>query len=246
MVCQSERERKQFKCFKDLTKQLNAKGLTEAGKTILIKKLFQLNIETNLLVKIKDIQDELNIVASVLASQYGVLKRLHKLCSTDENAGDDASLPEKSKKKRVLEVGKAADKSEEQPDLLGKPQQKGILHHDNEKEAPLQEKKKEKKQVHFSDGNFRDTEKDTPLLRDHSLVDDNLGIVWGNIQIVQDMQRYADQVHTSVFEIPLSPDAFLLTLHRSIIYLISNSGKRLHERLNFPEKDRSRASGKAM
>jgi hypothetical protein len=83
MVCQSERERKQFKCFKDLTKQLNAKGLTEAGKTILIKKLFQLNIETNLLVKIKDIQDELNIVASVLASQYGVLKRLHKLCSTD-------------------------------------------------------------------------------------------------------------------------------------------------------------------
>jgi len=241
-------EREQFKKFKKLTKQLNKTGINEAEKTILIKQLFQLNTETHLLVKIKDIEEELNIVAAVLASQEAVLRALLGLFSARGSSGDDASSPEHLKQNQVSEVDVAADKSVEQPDSLAKPIQKSILvHHDNEKEeTPVQEKKKEKKQVHYLDNDFKNTEKDTPLLTEDKLVNDNLAIVLGNIQVVNDMKRYAERVHTSVLENTLSPDTFLLTLHRSTIYLISNSGKLLHGRLNFPERDRSRASGKAM
>jgi hypothetical protein len=76
------------------------------------------------------------------------------------------------------------------------------LHHDDEKEeAHPQEKKKEKK-VRFGvpDEDSKDTEKETPILKNRNLVDDNLAIVVGNIRIIEDMQQYAATVHTSVFE----------------------------------------------
>jgi hypothetical protein len=208
--------------------------------------LFQLNIETHLLVEIKDIQDELNIVSSILGEQRDVFKRLHKLCptSTDESIEDDLPSPGKSKQKRVPVIDLFS--SDEQSDLLDKRKQKGILHHNDEKqEAPVPEKKKERK-VHFPDENVKNTEKETPILQNRSLVDDNLAIVMGNIRIVEDMQHYAAQVHTSVFETSLSPDLIVLTLSRSITFLISNNGRRMRGKLDFRERDRSKASGKEM
>jgi hypothetical protein len=66
------------------------KTLTEAQRTKHIEKLFQLNIETHLLVEIKDIQDELNIIGSIFGEQRDVLNRLRKLCSSEKSTEADS------------------------------------------------------------------------------------------------------------------------------------------------------------
>ncbi|KAE9365921.1 hypothetical protein N431DRAFT_495731 [Stipitochalara longipes BDJ] len=178
-----------------LTKKLNTRALTEAQRTENIEKLFELNLETHLLVEIKDIQDELNIVSSILGQQKDVLRRLHKLCPTNESAEVDSS--EQSKETLDSSVESSADALEHSGD---KRKHKGILHHDDEsEEASIHEKKKEKK-VHFGipDKDGKNTEKDMPLLKKRGLVDDNLAIVMSNIRIVEDMQHYAETVHTSI------------------------------------------------
>jgi hypothetical protein len=165
-----------------------------------------MHVETHLLIEIKDIQDELDTVASIFREQYNVLISLYKLCSTEKNTEDDSSSLEKSNQKRVPGVDVAAYKSEEQSNSLDKLRQKGILHLDNEKEeALLRHRKRERKQIHFPSEDFGDTENGTPLLKDSSLVDDNLDIVMGNLRIVEDMQSYAAQVQNSVFIIALGP-----------------------------------------
>jgi hypothetical protein len=173
------------------------KTLTEAQRTKHIEKLFQLNIETHLLIEIKDIQDELNIIASIFGEQRVVLNRLRKLCSWETSTEADSLSPSeivsKQKRAKIFE-----DKSEEQSDSTEKSKEKGILHHNDEKkEAPVQDRRKGKK-VHFPDEDPKDTDKETPILTNRSLVDDNIGIVLGNIRIMEDMQNYAAQVHTSV------------------------------------------------
>lgn len=150
------------------------------------------------MIEIKDIQDELNIISSIFGEQRNVLKRLYKLCSWEKGTEADSTSSEiMSKQKQAKRV---EDKAEGQSSLIEKPKQKGILHHNDEEEAaPLQDRRKEKK-VHFGvpDEDPKDTDKETPILTNRSLVDDNLGIVLGNIRIVEDMQHYAAQVHTSV------------------------------------------------
>jgi hypothetical protein len=165
-----------------------------------------MHVETHLLIEIKDIQDELDTVASIFREQYDVLNSLYKLCSTKKDTEDDSSSLEKSNQKRVPGVNVAAYESEKQSDSLDKPRQKGILHLDNEKEeALLRHKKRERKQIHFPNEYFGDTENGTPLLKDRGLVDDNLDIVMGNLRTVEDMQIYAMQVQNSVFIISLGP-----------------------------------------
>jgi len=171
------------------------KTLTEAQRTKHIEKLFQLNIETHLLIEIKDIQDELNIITSIFGEQRDVLNRLRKLCSSDKSTeADSASSEIMSKQKGARRF---EDKPEEQLGSIEKPKEKGILHHNDEKkEAPVQDRRKGEK-VHFPDEDPKDTDKETSILTNRSLVDDNIGIVLGNIRIVEDMQHYAAQVHTS-------------------------------------------------
>ena len=61
----------------------------------------------------------------------------------------------------------------------------------------MQDRRKGKK-VHFPDEDPKNTDKETSILTNRSLIDDNNGIVLGNICTVEDMQHYAAQVHTSV------------------------------------------------
>lgn len=173
-----------------------------------------------MLVQIKDIQDELNIVNSVLGQQKEILEKLRQLCSTNESTEEDSQSPEKSKQKPVREIDLAADKPIDQPDSRDKPKHKGILRHDDAKEELRLQENKERKQVRFPDEEFKEAEKDHPVLRNRSLVEENLGIVKGNIRIVEDMANYAAQVQTSVIEMSPPQVFFLLTLCRSTIYLI--------------------------
>lgn len=189
-----------------LTERLNARTLTEAQRTKNIEQLFQLNVETHLLVEIKDIQDELNIIASILGQQRDVLKRLHKICSMDESTDADSPTLEKSKGKGGLDVDSVAGKSGDHPDTADRTKHKSILHHDVEKEEELLQGKKRENRVHFvlPEKESKDAEKDAPILTNRSLVDDNLAIVMGNIRVVADMQDYAATVHTSVLDLSMS------------------------------------------
>ena len=150
------------------------------------------------MIEIKDIQDELNIVSSVLGQQKEILENLYKLCSPNENTGVDSKVTENSNPKTFSGVELIADNQVDEPDSRNKLNHKSILHHDGLKEH---EKRKEKMKVHFPDERFKEIEMDTPVLKNHSLIDDNLAIVKGNIRVVDDMIAYAKQVHTSVCNI---------------------------------------------
>jgi hypothetical protein len=123
------------------------KTLTEAQRTKHIEKLFQLNIETHLLVEIKDIQDELNNIASIFGEQRDVLNRLRKLCSSEKSTEADSSSSEIISKQK--QAKRFEDKPEEQSSSIEKPKEKGILYYnDKKKEAPVQDRRKGEK-VHF-------------------------------------------------------------------------------------------------
>lgn len=190
-VQKAEREGKQFKQFEEITRTLNGKTLGEEQKSGEIEKLFKLHVETRLLIEIKDIQDELNIVSSVLGQQKEVLEKLHKLCSINRPRVD----PKKSEKAKS-ENDSAADHAIDQPDTQAN--QKGILHHSEIKEDSQLDKRREKKVHWFPEDELKEIQKHTPVLKNRSLIDDNLGIVKGNIRVVEDMATYAKQVHTSV------------------------------------------------
>ncbi|PMD34885.1 hypothetical protein L207DRAFT_128482 [Hyaloscypha variabilis F] len=178
-----------------LRKKLNTRELTEAQRTENIEKLFELNLETHLLVEIKDIQDELNIVSSILGQQKDVLRRLYKLCFVNEGAEGDSSSSRELKATRDSSVESSADIQEDSGD---KPKHKGILHHDDESDASSIHERKKEKQVHVHWEDAKTKEKDTPLLKKRGLVEDNFAIVMSNIRIIEDMQHYAETVHTSV------------------------------------------------
>ena len=83
---QANKEAKLFKDFEATARKLNDKGLDTPGRAKKIEKLFDLTKETALLVEIKDIQDELNIVKSVLGQQKDVLVGMvQMLPAQDEN-----------------------------------------------------------------------------------------------------------------------------------------------------------------
>ena len=184
-----------------LRKKLNTRELTEAQRTENIEKLFELNLETHLLVEIKDIQDELNIVSSILGQQKDVLRRLYKLCFVNEGAEGESSSSRELKATRDSSVESSADIQEDSGD---KPKHKGILHHDDESNVSSIHERKKEKQVHVHWEDAKTKEKATPLLKKHGLVEDNFAIVMSNIRIVEDMQHYAETVHTSVVKIPPS------------------------------------------
>ncbi|PVH71693.1 hypothetical protein DL98DRAFT_93576 [Cadophora sp. DSE1049] len=194
----ADQEAEQFKSFKDITTTLNKKDLREEQKSEEIEKLFKLHVETRLLIEIKDIQDELNIVSSVLGQQKEILENLYKLCSPNENTGVDSNVTENSNPKTFSGVELIADNQIDEPDSRNKVNQKSVLHHDGLKER---EKRKEKVKVHFPDERFKETEMDIPVLRNPSLIDDNLAIVKSNIRVVDDMIAYAKQVHTSITDL---------------------------------------------
>jgi hypothetical protein len=259
MRCQAEREAKQLKYFKSLTKnlsmrtptktekmnlnqklklrtlneaqrttleeRLNTRTLTDAQRTENIDKLFELNLETDLLVEMKELQDELNAVSSIFEQQRDVLRRLQELCSHDRNTEDETSS-EPLKRPWM-------PNAERSPDALEQ----------SEKDEP----KGTSGIVHQAEEESKDSEKDMPILSNRSLVDDNLAIVMSNIQIIEDLQPYAEEVHTSVLEFSFKLKVLLLTnLRRLRAFSISSSVRLMRGKHDSLGRARSKATGKEM
>lgn len=75
----SERQSHLFNKFRGITKRLQNEKLDQAQRKKEIEFLFSLDEETELLVEIMDIQDELTIVKTVLGQQQDVLESLLRL-----------------------------------------------------------------------------------------------------------------------------------------------------------------------
>lgn len=75
----SERQSHLFNHFRGITKRLQNEKLEQAQRKKEIEFLFSLDEETELLVEIMDIQDELTIVKTVLGQQQDVLESLLRL-----------------------------------------------------------------------------------------------------------------------------------------------------------------------
>lgn len=75
----SERQSHLFNKFRGITKRLQNEKLDQAQRKKEIEFLFSLDEETELLVEIMDIQDELTIVKTVLGQQQDVLEALLRL-----------------------------------------------------------------------------------------------------------------------------------------------------------------------
>jgi hypothetical protein len=87
----------QFKRFKNIAKSLDNVHLDTDTRAKRIEKLFRLSKETKLLVEIMDIQDELNMVKSVLMQQKDVLKKLLRLYPSQEDKEDESQSRDKEK-----------------------------------------------------------------------------------------------------------------------------------------------------
>ncbi|KAH6627707.1 hypothetical protein F5144DRAFT_593882 [Chaetomium tenue] len=90
---QAERQAEQFESFKKLVKKLNRVGSDDKKRATLTNKLFQVTIETKLLMEIMDIEDELNTIKRVLLQQRDALNSFAELLFADyqQSQGREAS-----------------------------------------------------------------------------------------------------------------------------------------------------------
>ncbi len=75
----AERQGRLFNKFRRTTKKLHADTLEPTERKKKIEFLFRLDKETELMVEVMDIQDELTIVKTILSQQQDVLKKLMRL-----------------------------------------------------------------------------------------------------------------------------------------------------------------------
>ena len=85
-----EEQAKLLKNFRKITRILNKVDIDPADRSKKIEELFRLTEETKLLTEIMDIQDELNIVRSILTQQKDVLDKLVRIIHRPEDDGASA------------------------------------------------------------------------------------------------------------------------------------------------------------
>ncbi|KAK4165403.1 hypothetical protein QBC43DRAFT_287954 [Cladorrhinum sp. PSN259] len=166
----AESQARRFEIFRNLIKQL-ARKRKEMGNTkqaSLTDKLFRLTKETDLLVEILDIQDELKIIRDVMAKQQEVLRKLHPMVPTyaEKKTEEDTShQPSES-------AGLIAP-------LAGVRSSPG--------------KAKTRLNVHFADQGVSRKESKT-----RQQAKDNLALVDANIDAVVEMTQYADKMRVEL------------------------------------------------
>ncbi|KAK3358750.1 hypothetical protein B0T25DRAFT_447129 [Lasiosphaeria hispida] len=91
----SEQQGRLFDNFRHTTKRLHIGKLDPVERKKEIEFLFSLDEETELLVEIMDIQDELTIVKTILGQQQDVLEKLLRLYpkKAEEDADDESKTP---------------------------------------------------------------------------------------------------------------------------------------------------------
>ena len=225
----SERQGRLFQKFRRTTTELHHGTLDPAQRKKKIEFLFSLRDETDLMVEIMDIQDELTIVKTVLSQQLDVLEKFLRLYpkKAEEDADDGTKTHgsggmgkgELMVLQNLVQLLKdqVTPPTEGLTPLLAKPgirdaSQRGDVLLGNECLTPSDEQpqggqflKRPKPK-----GNEKENEQPKPtapintnILQNRDLMYETIGIVENNLRIVTDMLAYADKVERSVCS-PLS------------------------------------------
>ncbi|KAK4129666.1 hypothetical protein N657DRAFT_562601 [Parathielavia appendiculata] len=209
----SEKQGRLFNNFRNTTQKLHIGALEPVERKREIEFLFSLDQETELLVEIMDIQDELTIVKTILAQQHDVLEKLLRLYpkKVDEDADEEIRAPALSGglgkgELMVLQnlVQLLKDQTAVGPDGSGpspmtpRPsfrdtlQAGGLSAQDGQLLRGSRPKGKEKEAEQA-----RATAlpvKKTNILQNRDLMYETIGIVENNMRIITDMLAYAEKL----------------------------------------------------
>ncbi|KAK0722435.1 hypothetical protein B0T26DRAFT_643157 [Lasiosphaeria miniovina] len=190
--------------FKQAARKLNLGNLEAKKRTAEIEILFGLDQETELLVEIMDIQDELTIVKTILAQQKDVLEKLLRLYpkkNKDDDEEETRIPPSKGKSElEVLllallrdnmgdKVGKREDAMSQDPDdSSGQPK----TH--QRKVAETKEKEREGGQRPVSGAPKPLSAYTGSILENRELMHETIAVVDNNIRVVADMLLYAEKL----------------------------------------------------
>lgn len=218
----SEEQGNLFEKFRRTIKTLHRSTLDPTDRKKQIEFLFTLEKETELLVEIMDIQDELTIVKTILGQQYDVLKMLLRLYPkrAEEDDGDERGAPPGSSlgnnELMVLQslVQLLKDRTLPASELKGSMSfagpafinNTGILHNGDTRSPTIDEPLGNSEFARKIRPNGKEKEeqpKTTPsakrhILQNRDLMYETIGIVENNIRIVTDMLAYAQKVENSV------------------------------------------------
>lgn len=90
---QAESQARQFEDFEDIVNQLRCyKNLAQDKQARLTDKLFRQSIETGLLVKMLDIQDELKIIKDVFSEQKKALDKFQLIVAEEQKENFPSAL----------------------------------------------------------------------------------------------------------------------------------------------------------
>ncbi len=221
----SEKQNTLFKAFRHTTKDLNDSNLDPKERKKAIDALFSLGQETELLVEILDIQDELTIVKNVLTQQQDVLSKLLNLypkkAEEDADEEEGTHLPTGLGKSELLILKSLAQLLGDQAArgqgplpangglqaaLRGGDALLGVGDGDRVPKDELQPLQSGRAQARpRSKEREKEGEHHNPPpsikarpLQNRNLMYETIGIVENNLRIVKDMLAYAAKVESSV------------------------------------------------
>ncbi|KAG7294401.1 hypothetical protein NEMBOFW57_004472 [Staphylotrichum longicolle] len=221
----SEQQGHLFKNFRRTTKKLHIGTLDPAERKKEIEFLFSLDDETELLVEIMDIQDELTIVKTILSQQLDVLEKFLRLYpkKAEEDVDEETRTPvSTSLGKSELTVlqnlvqllkDQVSPPIEERTPLLSKPGPRASasfrreVSPGNEYITPSDEQLQNAQfpKTPRPKGKEKETEPPKPtapikmnILQNRDLMYETIGIVENNLRIVADMLAYAEKVERSL------------------------------------------------
>ncbi|KAK4096981.1 hypothetical protein N658DRAFT_500971 [Parathielavia hyrcaniae] len=213
----SEQQGRLFDSFRNTTKKLHIGALEPVERKKEIEFLFSLDQETELLVEIMDIQDELTIVKTILAQQHDVLEKLLRLYpkKADEDADEEtraAALPGGMGKGELMVLRNLVqllrDQNAVATDGSGlSPVTPGPSFRDTLQASELgaaggqlgrgprpKAKQKDAEQARAT----ALPAKKTNILQNRDLMYETIGIVENNMRIITDMLAYAEKVESSL------------------------------------------------
>ncbi|KAK5658125.1 hypothetical protein OQA88_2681 [Cercophora sp. LCS_1] len=216
----SEKQGRLFDNFRRTTKRLHVGKLDLVQRKQEIEFLFSLDEETELLVEIMDIQDELTIVKTILGQQQGVLQNLLRLypkkVDEDELEQESKVAPSGLGKSELLvlqglvqllkDQGSPSEAKVEPRSVVKEifgGDQAGDVGNETAPQEGLGQKKPKTK------GKDKEAEKPaiptapklsqkSSILQNRDLMYETIGIVENNMRIVQDMLAYAEKVESSL------------------------------------------------
>ncbi|KAK4149190.1 hypothetical protein C8A00DRAFT_38221 [Chaetomidium leptoderma] len=221
----SEQQGHLFENFRHTTKRLHIGTLDPVQRKKEIEFLFSLDEETELLVEIMDIQDELTIVKTILGQQQDVLEKLLRLYpkKADEDVDEESNttLPGGLGKGELMVLqslvqllrDQSAPAQEKGPlaakPLLKDPFQRGDVPPPgntsvtlNDEQLPQEGQFPIKPKLKGKEKEVEQPKPTTPvktnILQNRDLMYETIGIVENNIRIVTDMLAYAEKVESSL------------------------------------------------